>query len=115
TRARGMHSALCREFDVQLLAYGTVACGLLGEKWMGKPPPPPEHATWSQLKYGRFVQAAGGWEALQRILAVTHSIARKHGVSMANVACRAILDAPAVAGVIVRARLGESEPIADHG
>jgi enamine deaminase RidA (YjgF/YER057c/UK114 family) len=108
-------SDLCRERGVQLLAYGTVAGGLLSERWLGKPAPAASQLeTWSQMKYGRFVQAAGGWEALQRILATTHAIARKHGVSMANVACRAILDEPAVAGVIIGARLGESGHLQDN-
>jgi aryl-alcohol dehydrogenase-like predicted oxidoreductase/enamine deaminase RidA (YjgF/YER057c/UK114 family) len=115
TRARGGLSALCRERGVQLLAYGTVAGGLLSERWLGKPAPAAgQLTTWSQMKYGRFVEAAGGWEALQRILAATHAIARKHGVSMANVACRAILDEPSVAGVIIGARLGESGHIEDN-
>lgn len=115
TRARGGLSALCRECGVQLLTYGTVAGGLLSERWLGRPAPAPgELVTWSQMKYGRFVQAAGGWEALQGILAATHAIARKHGVSMVNVACRAILEEPAVAGVIIGARLGESGHIDDN-
>jgi enamine deaminase RidA (YjgF/YER057c/UK114 family) len=66
------------------------------------------------MKYGRFVQAAGGWEALQRVLRATHAIAGKHGVSMANVACNVILDQPAVAGIIVGARLGEREHLEDN-
>ena len=37
----------------------------------------------------------------------------KHRVSIANVAVRAILDRPAVAGVIVGTRLGVAEHIAD--
>ena len=115
TRARGGLSALCRERGVALLAYGTVAGGLLSERWLGKPAPAAgERATWSQMKYRRFVEAAGGWAALQRILAATHAIARKHAVSMANVACRAILDEPAVAGVIIGARLGESGHLEDN-
>jgi aryl-alcohol dehydrogenase-like predicted oxidoreductase/enamine deaminase RidA (YjgF/YER057c/UK114 family) len=112
-RAAGRMSALCREHGVQLLAYGTVAGGLLTEKWLGRPEPK-ELETWSQMKYGRFVQAAGGWEALQRVLRATHAIAGKHGVSMANVACRFILDQPAVAGIIVGARLGEREHLEDN-
>jgi aryl-alcohol dehydrogenase-like predicted oxidoreductase/enamine deaminase RidA (YjgF/YER057c/UK114 family) len=112
-RAAGRMSALCREHGVQLLAYGTVAGGLLTEKWLGEPEPRALE-TWSQMKYGRFVQAAGGWEALQRLLRATHAIAGKHGVSMANVACRFILDQPAVAAIIVGARLGEREHLEDN-
>jgi enamine deaminase RidA (YjgF/YER057c/UK114 family) len=112
-RAAGELTALCKERGVQLLAYGTVAGGLCSEKWLGKPAPA-DPGTWSLMKYRRFVEAAGGWEALQRLLAATHAVAQKHGVSMANVAVRAILDEPAVAGVIVGARLGESEHVADN-
>ena len=114
-RARGRMSALCLERGVHLLAYGTLAGGLLTERWLGKPEPSEDTpATWSEMKYRRFVRAAGGWEVLQRILRATSAVARKHRVSMANVACRAILDEPAVAAVIVGARLGEREHLADN-
>jgi aryl-alcohol dehydrogenase-like predicted oxidoreductase/enamine deaminase RidA (YjgF/YER057c/UK114 family) len=114
-RALGAMSALCRERGVKLLAYGTVAGGLLTERWLGKPEPDPASPrTWSEMKYGRFVTAAGGWAALQGLLAVVAAVARRHGVSMANVACRYVLDQAAVGGVIVGARLGQSEHIADN-
>ena len=41
-------------------------------------------------------------------------IADKHGVSIATIGSRAILDRPAVAGVIVGARLGLAEHIAGN-
>jgi enamine deaminase RidA (YjgF/YER057c/UK114 family) len=47
---------------------------------------------------------------------VLHSaaaVAARHGVSIANVASRFILDQPGVAGVIIGARLGEREHIVD--
>ena len=114
-RASGRMAALCRERGVQLLAYGTLAGGFLTERWLERPvPSESELATWSLMKYARFIQSAGGWEGLQRVLRVTHAIAAKHGVSMANVACRTILDQPAVAGVIVGARLGERAHIEDN-
>jgi aryl-alcohol dehydrogenase-like predicted oxidoreductase/enamine deaminase RidA (YjgF/YER057c/UK114 family) len=114
-RARNRMTALCLERGVHLLAYGTLAGGLLTERWLNQPAPGEgELATWSLMKYGRFVQAAGGWEGLQGILRASHAIAQKHGVSMANVACRAILDEPAVAGAIVGARLGERAHLEDN-
>ena len=114
-RAAGRMSATCLELGVRLLAYGTIAGGLLSARWQARPEPPKDDLkTWSLMKYGRFMQAAGGWAALQRVLDVTSGIARKHGVSMANVAARHILDFPAVAGVIIGARLGEREHIADN-
>jgi aryl-alcohol dehydrogenase-like predicted oxidoreductase/enamine deaminase RidA (YjgF/YER057c/UK114 family) len=114
-RALGRMSSLCLERGVQLLAYGTLAGGLLTERWLDKPAPTDsELGTWSLMKYARFVKAAGGWESLQRVLRAAQAVARKHGVSIANVACRAILDEPAVAGIIVGARLGERTHLDDN-
>jgi len=106
---------LCAEHDVTLLAFGTVAGGFLTERWLGRPEPDWEALeTWSQMKYGRFIRAAGGWDNLQRVLRAVSAAARRHGVSMANVACRYILDQPAVGGVIVGARLGVAEHRQDN-
>jgi aryl-alcohol dehydrogenase-like predicted oxidoreductase/enamine deaminase RidA (YjgF/YER057c/UK114 family) len=114
-RPRGRMAALCRERGIQLLAYGTLAGGLLTERWLGRPEPAPsELVTWSQMKYARFVQAAGGWQALQGVLRAMAGIAQKHRVSLANVASRAILDEPSVAGVIIGARLGERAHLEDN-
>ena len=114
-RAAGGLSDVCAQYGVKLLAYGTVAGGLLSARWHARPAPPADDLkTWSLMKYGRFMRAAGGWDALQRVLHVTSQIANKHNVSMANVACRHILDFPAVAGVIIGARLGERSHIDDN-
>ena len=107
-RAAGEMSEVCRHYGVKLLAYGTLAGGLLSERWLGRDDPGVDaFATWSQLKYRRFVEAAGGWEAYQQLLGVVAEIARKHGVSLANVASRYVLEQPAVGAVIIGARLGE--------
>ena len=114
-RAAGAMSAYCRAHGVRLLAYGTVAGGWLSAKWLGEPEPDWEKTgTWSQMKYGRFLQAAGGWVTLQRLLAVLARIAERHGVSLTNIATRYMLDQPAVAGVIIGARLGKAEHIDDN-
>ncbi len=114
-RAAGAMTEVCLRHGVQLLAYGTLAGGLLTERWLGAEDPGPAGVkTWSEMKYRRFVEAAGGWDRLQGLLAAMRSVAEKHGASMANVAARAILDRPAVAGVIIGARLGRSEHIADN-
>jgi enamine deaminase RidA (YjgF/YER057c/UK114 family) len=61
------------------------------------------------MKYKRFVDAIGGWDVMQDILAAVAKIADKHGVSVANVATRWVLEQPAVGAIIVGARLEESE------
>ena len=114
-RAAGEMSAFCAQSGVRLLAYGTLAGGLLTEKWHGKPKPGDTAAAdWSTMKYLRFVEQTGGWDALQNILDAMAQIAGKHSVSMGNVATRWVLEQQAVAAVIVGARLGEREHRADN-
>jgi aryl-alcohol dehydrogenase-like predicted oxidoreductase len=106
-------SAFCKASGVRLLAYGTLAGGFLAERWAGAPEPR-ELPDWSKSKYKRFIDQIGGWSALQAILAAVAAIAKKHGVSIANVATRWVLDHEAVAAVIVGARLGEREHRKDN-
>jgi len=114
-RAAGPLAAVCQEYDVSLLAYGTLCGGWLTDRWLGAAEPDWEHqGTWSQMKYGRFIRVAGGWAALQRVLRAARTVADRHGVSIANVATRFVLQQPGVAAVIVGARLGEREHIADN-
>ncbi|HTS83429.1 MAG TPA: aldo/keto reductase, partial [Myxococcaceae bacterium] len=114
-RAAGRMAAFCREHGVQLLAYGALAGGFLTERWLDRPEPTEaDRRTWSEMKYHRFIQAAGGWGPFQALARAVAAVARRHGVSMANVACRAILDEPAVGAVIVGARLGERSHVEDN-
>ena len=113
-RAAAGLAPFCVDHGVQLLAYGTLAGGWLTDRWLGAPEPDWECLpTWSLMKYARFLRVAGGWSALQRVLTAAASVAARHGVSIANVASRFILDQPGVAGVIIGARLGEREHIDD--
>jgi len=111
-RAAGRMAALCLDRGVKLLAYGTIAGGWLSERWVGQPEPDWERTgTWSQMKYGRFIRAAGGWDRYQEVLAAAARVAARHGVSIANVATRWVLEHPAVGAVIIGARLGERQHI----
>ncbi len=112
-RAAGALSALCTARGVRLLAYGTLCGGFLSRRWLNEPQPQ-AIADWSRMKYGRFIDAAGGWDAYQAILQAAAGIAAKHDVSLSNVATRWVLDHPAVAGVIVGARLGENQHRGDN-
>jgi aryl-alcohol dehydrogenase-like predicted oxidoreductase/enamine deaminase RidA (YjgF/YER057c/UK114 family) len=113
-RFEGPMQQLCLATGTRLLGYGAVAGGLLTERWVGRPEPAAaELVTWSQMKYARFVRAAGGWERFQSLLRALQQVAERLGVSMANVAIRYVLESPAVAGVIVGARLGVSAHIDD--
>lgn len=106
-RAAGEMSALCLTREVKLLAFGTLAGGLLSEKWLGKPRPAQE-LTWSQMKYLRFVDVTGTWEDFQHLLGTLHTQAQRLGTTIANLATRYVYDHPAVGAVIVGARLGHA-------
>jgi len=114
-RAKGDMAAVCQKHGVKILAFGTLAGGFLTKKWLGKPEPKLDQSlTWSQMKYKRFVDTAGGWKKLQELLQVLSKLSEKYHVSMANIATRYMLEQPAVGGVIVGARLGESEHVMDN-
>jgi aryl-alcohol dehydrogenase-like predicted oxidoreductase len=114
-RPEARMAAYCSEHGVTLLAYGSLLGGLLSEKYLGRPEPPrAELNTASLQKYKRMIDAWGGWALFQELLAALKQIADKHRVSVANVGIRYILDRPSVAGVIVGARLGVAEHIADN-
>jgi len=106
---------LCEQNNVKLFTYGSVCGGFLSEKYLGKSEPNPMTLeTVSLRKYKNMIDAWGGWNLFQELLKVLDKIANKHQVSIPNVAVRYILDKPAVAGVIVGARLGIAEHIADN-
>ncbi|WP_431300245.1 aldo/keto reductase [Tabrizicola sp. BL-A-41-H6] len=112
-RAANALSEVAMAEGVGLLAFGTLCGGYLSDRWVDRPEPD-DIADWSRMKYKRFIDAAGGWGAFQALMATLAPIARKHGVSVSNLASRWVLDHPAVAGTIIGARLGEGEHRADN-
>jgi aryl-alcohol dehydrogenase-like predicted oxidoreductase/enamine deaminase RidA (YjgF/YER057c/UK114 family) len=114
-RAAKEMTALCEEKGVKILAFGTLCGGFLTEKWLDKQEPADKDlTTWSQMKYKRYIDQAGGWEKYQNLLKAIKLTSEKQSVSMANVASRYILDQPGVGAVIIGARLGESEHIENN-
>ncbi len=105
----------CRDHGIAILTYGTLLGGLLSEKYLGHPEPRrSELDTASLQKYKNMIDAWGGWTLFQELLALLKQIADKHRVSIANVGTRYVLDCPAVAGVIIGARLGIARHLADN-
>ena len=105
----------CSDHRMTLLAYGTLLGGLLSEKYLGRPEPRrSELNTASLRKYKNMLDAWGDWRLFQELLTVLQQIADKHGVSIANVGVRYVLDRPTVAGVIVGARLGVAQHLTDN-
>ncbi len=114
-RPAGRMTEVCHTHGVRLIVYGTLAGGLLSDRWLGAPAPPiTESLTWSQMKYRRFIEEAGGWERFQEVLRAGRRVGDRFGVSIANVAARYVLEQPGVAGVIVGARPGEKSHLEDN-
>ena len=105
----------CEKNDIKLLSYGTICGGMLSEEYLGRPEPRRGELNTASLgKYKGMIDAWGDWNLFQELLGVIGQIALKHGVSIANVATRYVLERRAVAGVIIGARLGVSDHREDN-
>jgi len=58
-RAAGPLAVLCAEIGVRLLAYGTLAGGILSKRWLGASKPA-GITDWSKIKYKRFIDTTRG-------------------------------------------------------
>lgn len=92
----------CKQHNIALLCYGTLAGGFLTERWLGQTWKEPE--TRSQVKYMQVLEDSLGWESYQEFLLLLKGIADRHGVSIANVATKYILSQAGVAAAIVGVR-----------
>ena len=100
----------CKQNGIYLFSYGTLLGGFLSEKYLDSPEPLKGSLDTASLrKYYNMIIRWGGWDLFQELLQKLFEISKKHDCSIANVATSFILEKPAVAGVIIGARLGISE------
>jgi aryl-alcohol dehydrogenase-like predicted oxidoreductase len=110
--ARGM-AELCARHRCRLLCYGVIGGGLISEKWLGIPDPGrPAFENVSLDKYYRIIVDFGGWSLFQELLRTLQDVARRHAVSIANVASRYVLDRSQVGAIVIGAR--SAEHLADN-
>lgn len=102
-RIEGEMARYCHDQGIGILAYGTVAGGLLAEKYLGKPAPL-EDETRSATKYRLIMEEFGGWDLFQEVLLLLKSIAAENRSDIGTVASAYILQQMGVKGVIVGAR-----------
>jgi aryl-alcohol dehydrogenase-like predicted oxidoreductase len=100
--AYGM-AEVCAGHGIALLCYGTVAGGFLSERWLGAPAVEAGLANRSLTKYRPIIDEFGGWALFQQLLQALKTVADRHGVDIATVATRLMLDRPGVAAAIVGA------------
>lgn len=99
--------SLCAKHGMHLLCYGTLAGGFLSDRWLGLEDPLAHGASLenrSLVKYRLMIEEIGGWDCFQSLLQTLGRIGRRHGVSIAAVASRWVLEQAQVAAVIIGAR-----------
>ena len=105
----------CLQNQIHLLSYGTLLGGFLSEKYLDSTEPLKGSLDTASLrKYYNMIVRWGGWDLFQELLQTLLEISKKHDCSIANVSTSFILQKPAVAGVIIGARLGISEHRKDN-
>lgn len=109
-RPAGAFSDWGHRRNVRILCYGTLAGGFLTDTWLGRPDPGFAFENRSLVKYRLIIDEFGPWELFQALLATLKAVGDRHGVSLAAVATRWVLDQPQVAGAIVGARYARHLP-----
>ena len=112
-RAAGELSQVAKDHDVAILAFGTLAGGFLSDRWAGQPEPD-NIPDWSRMKYKRYINAGGGWTPFQSLLSTLGNVAKKHNVSLTNIATAWALDHTSVRATIIGARLTENDHRTDN-
>ena len=78
--------------------------GSSSDRWLGAPEPAAPLENRSLVKYKLIIEDFGGWELFQELLRALRRVADRHGVDIATIASRYVLDRPRAAAVIVGAR-----------
>lgn len=97
-------SEICKQHDIKLLCYGTLAGGFLTERYLGALEPHEPLENRSLTKYKLIIDDFGGWDLFQELLKCLKRVADKYKVGIAEVAVKYMLQKQLVAGTIVGAR-----------
>jgi aryl-alcohol dehydrogenase-like predicted oxidoreductase len=103
-RPAGHFADFCQEQNIAIFAYGNLAGGFLSERWLEAPDPGYAFENRSLIKYRLIIDDFGGWPLFQELLSVLNATAKRHNVSLANVAVRAMLDRDDLTATILGAR-----------
>ena len=107
---------LLAQHGVALLAYGSVAGGLLSGRYLGASEPRAPFENRSLAKYLLVVEEVGGWDALQGLLRALEAVAGARAADLtadlATVASAYALAQPGVRACIVGAR--NTEHLREH-
>ncbi|MDA3958937.1 aldo/keto reductase [Oceanispirochaeta sp.] len=93
----------CKENDIALLCYGTLAGGFLTDQWIGKNEPD-ELDNRSLVKYRIIIDDFGGWSTYQELLILLKKLSSRYSCQIANICSAYILQKDAVGAVIIGTR-----------
>ena len=96
--------AYCREHQIPMICYGTLAGGFLAERYLGKTREEIVPETRSQVKYLQIIEDSFGWDGYQKLLARLKEISDAHQVQVSQVATRFILEQDMVAAAVIGVR-----------
>lgn len=100
-RPENLMVQFCKNYNIKLLCYGTLAGGFLSSRYQGRAEPKEPLENRSLVKYKLIIDDVGGWDALQNLLDTIARVAKKYATSVSNIATRFVLEKSEVAGVIV--------------
>lgn len=86
--------------SLELLCYGTLAGGLLSDRWLDVPAEDFIAKTRSHTKYLLIIEDIGGWGVFQTLLRIIRDIADKHHTTVAVVANAYILQQPNCSAIV---------------
>ena len=109
-RPVGQFAAAARDKNVHLICYGVLAGGFLTDHWLGESDPGFQFENRSLVKYRLIIEEFGGWDHFQALLRCLNDIADRHGVDIAAVAARCMVEDNDAAALIVGARYARHLP-----
>lgn len=92
----------CKENGIWILAYGTMAGGILSNNYLNKSKNDILQNA-SMRKYCRTIEIVGGWNTFQSMLSKLNILATEKNISISQLVCSYILNQDAVAAVILGA------------
>ncbi|MGI9491084.1 MAG: aldo/keto reductase [Geminicoccaceae bacterium] len=102
-RPKGDFANLCKQHNIALLAYGTLAGGFISHRWLGAADPGYDFENPLLARHRLVIEAFGGWGLFQELLLALGGIGARHGITLGGVALRAMHDHADVASIIMRA------------
>ncbi len=96
--------AYCKENNIPLICYGTLAGGFLSEKYLDKKEAEIKPETRSQVKYLQVIEDSLGWDGYQKLLTLLKEIASHYNVGISQIATKFILEQEDVACAVIGVR-----------